>query len=185
MGCFVEVCGSERPAFEERNAQGLQKIRPGGEHVHLLRRLLRLPFDVDVAGPKAAAQQRVGGVADGDYARKRGDLILQVAVKALNLRILVFFEGGIYAEEQDVSRVEAGIDAVKVFECPHHQARANENNHREPHLDDHERLLQMPSPARVRPSAGKRRGILLECRRQTQPRAAECRREAEKDSGEK
>ena len=111
--------------------------------------LLWLPFDVDVAGPKAATQQCVRRVADRDDARKCGDLILQVAVKTLNLRIPVFFEGGIYAEEQDVSRVETGIDATEVFERPHHQARANENNHRKPHLDDHERLLQMPSPARV------------------------------------
>ena len=154
MGCLVEVCGRERPAFEQRNAQGLQEIWPGGEHVHLLRRLFRLPFHVDVTGPKAATQQRVRGVADRDYARKCGDLILQVAVKALNLRIPVFFQGGIDAEEQDVSGVETGIDAVEVFERSHHQARTNENNHGEPYLDDHERLLQMPSPARVPPSPG-------------------------------
>jgi hypothetical protein len=103
----------------------------------------------------------------------------------LNLRILVFLQGGVYAEEQNIPRVEAGVDAVKVLQRPHHQAGAHQNDHRKPHLHDDERLIEMPPPAGVRSSSRKRRGVFLERRRQTQPRAAECRREAKKDSGEK
>src|SRR5205814_6905510 len=73
----------------------------------------------------------VFGVAGGNDAGQRGEALLQIGVKLLRLLIGVTSEDGIEAEEQDILRVKAGIDAAKIAQRADEESRADEDNHRE------------------------------------------------------
>ena len=107
---------------------------------------------MNVAGGPTAVQECLFGVADGNDAGKSGEALLQIGVKLLRLLVGVTGEMGINAEEQDILRVEAGMDAVKIAQGTDEKSRTDEDDHRERDLRDDERI------AETKPAAGVRRG---------------------------
>ena len=65
----------------------------------------------------------------------------------------------VHAENDDVLRVEAGIDVRHAPEASNEQSRAHRHHHRERHLDNHERI----APARDAATPGSAAGSILEC----------------------
>lgn len=83
---------------------------------------------MNVAGGPASTQQGVFGIADGNHAGEGGKALLQSAVKLLRLLVSVTSEVGIYAEQQDILRVEAGIDAVKIVQRSYEKPCSDEDD---------------------------------------------------------
>src|SRR5689334_23813368 len=87
------------------------------------------------------------------------------------------------AEEQDILRVEAGIDAVEIVQRSHEKSRADEHDDGKSDLRDHECVAETEAAARVRWGAGERRCAFFQRWRQVDARAAKGGGEAEKNSG--
>ena len=62
LGGLLEVSGREGSALKQGNAHGFEEIRARTEPIGLAGSLF--PFNSEVAGPKAASQQRIGRVTN-------------------------------------------------------------------------------------------------------------------------
>jgi hypothetical protein len=67
----------------------------------------------------------------------------------------------INAEEQDILRFEAGIDAVKIAQGTDEESRPDEDDHRERDLRYDERIAETKPAAGVRRGTGERREVFF------------------------
>ena len=72
------------------------------------------------------------------------------------------------------------MDALQRPQASQHQAGADQQHHRERHLDDHERVAEALTPAAARRALR----AVLERLGQIDPQRAQRRREAESDAGD-
>ena len=100
------------------------------------------------------------------------------------MQILILQKRRVDAENQNVPRVEAGINIVKILERAHEKPRANQHHRRKRHLNDHERLAEMKAATRVGSAPRQSRSIFLKRRRQAESHGAVGRSKAEEDARE-
>src|SRR5487761_1864961 len=76
---------------------------------------------------EGAAQKRQLGVTGGPDAGGFREAAPQITVEAVDLRGLVADEGGIDAEDHDIMRVEAEVDAAQILQRAYEQTGADEH----------------------------------------------------------
>jgi hypothetical protein len=143
---LIRKCSST----DQRDAHCLEKIGPGRKHVHVRFGLFRLSFNVKVGSPQVSVEQWECGIPYGSHSGERGQPLLQVPVKIPDPRVLVFLQSRIDAEGQDVACIEAGIDIVQVLQRSYQQPRADQDNRRKRHLNQHESVADAQPSAEVR-----------------------------------
>ncbi len=80
-------------------------------------------------GP-ASAYQRLLRITCGNHSRQRRKPFPQVAVELRALLVFVSRDYGINPKQQDVSRVEPGIQLVKIVQRAHQQSGSGKNDDR-------------------------------------------------------
>src|SRR5690348_5822340 len=148
-GCG-EIRGCESASGEHRNAHGGEEIQADRKYAGVDVLFRRRAVEMHVITGMATVQESIFRVADGCYAGNRGELLLQVAVELLRLRVGVTGDGGIELEEQDIAGVETRIEIVKIAHGADEKTCGDENDNREGDLRDDERIAEAKKAFRVR-----------------------------------